>query len=319
MSVNNLNGLNLMKTRLNYAGGSSQQDRMIQQKRKSLDRAVLYSYQGAQVCRLDGSNATRALITPNQVKPDYDDKVLSIGFEYGYQPGDIFEWINTGTKWLIYLQDLTELAYFRGDIRKCSYEISWEDEEGNFQTTYAAVRGPQETSMQSIQKFGFSMDLPNYTLSLLLPNTPEIVKQFSRYSKFYLKSLKSDDSQICWRVEAIDSISSPGILEVYATEYYANLHEDDVEQGIVGGLIVKDPIDEVITDIVGETFIKPKKTYSYIYQGVENAQWLYDLSLPIEVKINDKQIDVKWLNTYSGQFVLSYGNSTKTIVVESLF
>jgi hypothetical protein len=29
------------------------------------------------------------------------------------------------------LQDLTELAYFRGDIRKCSYEIKWEDEDGN--------------------------------------------------------------------------------------------------------------------------------------------------------------------------------------------
>jgi hypothetical protein len=39
---------------------------------------------------------------------------------------------------------MTELAYFRGDIRKCSYEISWTDEAGEH-TTYAAVRGPVET------------------------------------------------------------------------------------------------------------------------------------------------------------------------------
>ena len=38
--------------------------------------------------------------------------------------------MNTGTKWLVYLQDLTELAYFRGDIRKCSYDVSWIDENG---------------------------------------------------------------------------------------------------------------------------------------------------------------------------------------------
>ena len=54
-----------------------------------------------------------------QLKPG--DKIISIGFEHDFKTGDVFEWCNTGTYWLIYLQDLTELAYFRGDIRKCSY------------------------------------------------------------------------------------------------------------------------------------------------------------------------------------------------------
>jgi hypothetical protein len=43
------------------------------------------------------------LINPNKNKPDYDDKILSIGFESGFIPGTIFEWKGTGTKWLIYL------------------------------------------------------------------------------------------------------------------------------------------------------------------------------------------------------------------------
>jgi hypothetical protein len=43
------------------------------------------------------------LINPNAVKQDYDDKTISIDFSYGYSVGTIFEWVNTNTKWLIYL------------------------------------------------------------------------------------------------------------------------------------------------------------------------------------------------------------------------
>lgn len=317
MSVYNLNGLQLMKTRLEHRGGADQQARMIKDKRRSLDKALLYSYQSAKIKRINEDMVVRGLINPNQVKQDYDEKILSIGNEYGYQPGDIFEWVNTGTKWLIYLQELTELAYFRGNIRRCSYEISWNDDQGNRHTTYAAIRGPQEQSLLNLQKHGMSVDLPNYSICLLLPNTPEILNQFQRYTKFYLQGVNGPDSKICWQVEATDSISTPNILEVYAAEYYSNKMEDDIEAGIVGGLIP--PVEEIISDIEGETFIKPKKTYNFKYIGAENATWIFDNSLPIEVTINDKEISIKWLKTYSGQFVLSYGSTKKTIVVESLY
>lgn len=318
MSVYNLNGLQLMKTRLDYRGGTDQQARMIKDKRRNLDKALLYSYQGAKIRRVNEDMIVRGLINPNQIKQDYDEKILSIGNEYGYQPGDIFEWVNTGTKWLIYLQELTELAYFRGNIRKCSYEISWSDEKGIRHSTYAAIRGPQEQSLAHLQKHGISIDLPNYSICLLLPNTPEIIEQFQRYKKFYLQDIKGSDSKICWRVEAIDSISTPNILEVYASEYYSNKMEDDVEAGVVGGLIPP-PAQEVISDIEGETFIKPKKTYNFKYNGKENAEWIFDNSLPIEVTINNKEILIKWLKTYSGQFIIKYGSAEKTIMVESLY
>ena len=97
------NSLDLMRARLNLRGGVTQQDRMIKDKRETLDRVVLYSYQGANVRKLDSEAVERALINPNTVKQDYDDKTISIGYECGYKPGTIFEWVNTGTKWLIYL------------------------------------------------------------------------------------------------------------------------------------------------------------------------------------------------------------------------
>ena len=315
------NELDLMRARLRYRGGEKQQDRMIEDKRKTLDRVVLYSYQGARVKKIDSDEIVLALINPNKVKQDYDDKVISVGFEHGFTSGDVFEWVNTGTKWLIYLQDLTELAYFRGDIRRCSYEIMWEDaDSGEYKRTYAAIRGPVETKINFLQKHGISLDTPNYTLNLLLPKNEDTLKQFKRYSKFYLQDIKEGDTPICWRVEATDSISTPGILEITAIEYYANEHEDDLDNGIVGGLIgepiVPDPSD---SEIVGEIFIKPKKSYTYIYNGIESGTWEIDPNLPIEKEISGKKIILSWQKTYTGQFVLKYGNSEKTIVVESLF
>ena len=63
----------------------------------------------------------------------------------------------------------------------------------------------------------------------------------------YLKNVAGEE-KVCWRVEATDYISTPGILEVTAVEYYANETEDDIENGIVGGLIkeIKNPNSEII-------------------------------------------------------------------------
>lgn len=312
-----------MANRLRIQGGAVQQDRMINDKRWSLDHAVKYSYQAAKVKRLDENDIMPALINPNKLKQDYDDKIISIGYEYGFKPGDVFEWANTGTKWLIYLQDLTELAYFRGDIRKCSYEVQWEDADGNLQRTYLAIRGPVETKINYIQKNGISVDTPNHSLNILMPKTKETLEYFRRYSKFYLRGTAEGDKQTCWRVEATDTISMPGVLEINAVEYYANETEDDIEKGIVGGLIATpiEPEENLKSSISGEGFIKPKISYEYIYKGKEDASWSIDnaVKMPIDVKIDGKKITIKWMKTFSGQFVLRYGKSEKTVVVESLF
>ena len=314
-------GASVMAKSIQRRGGAAQQDRMIKDKRDTLDRAVLYSYQSASVRKVGRPETVLALINPNKLKQDYDDKILSIGFEFGYKPGDVFEWLGTDTHWLIYLQDLTELAYFRGDIRKCSYEIAWMDDDGKRHQIYAAVRGPIETKINFIQKHGISVDNPNYTLNILMPKTDEVMKYFKRYSKFYLNG---DEQKICWKIAAIDSISTPGIVEINAVEYYANETEDNIEDGTVGSLIVE-PIDPTPTsEIVGETFIKVKKTYEYIFNGEENleADWFIDSKYPILWEIdseNPQKINLKWDSTYCGQFDLYYGDIKKTIVVESLF
>ena len=313
-----------MALRLRVAGGHRQQERMIHDKRETLNRAVHFSYQAAEVHRLDAEEQqpVRALINPNKTKQDYDDKIISVGYEYNFKPGDVFEWLGTKTYWLIYLQDLTELAYFRGDIRKCNYQVKWTDEEGNIQSTWMAIRGPVETKINYIQKNGISVDTPNHSLHILMPKTEETIRYFQRYSKFYVYSADKYTSTICWRVEATDTISMPGVLEINAVEYYANKSEDDIEEGLVGSLVVNQEEPEENTNwIFGETFIKPKKTYEFIYRGRENADWYIDKKYPVEIIEKDgKRIKLIWTAPISGQFVLTYGTDTsKIIVVESLF
>ena len=339
-------GANEMAKRLTAHGGFPQQDRMIRDKRRSLDKAVLYSYQGALIKKhyydfdptMDGvkeAPPVRALINPDKLKDDYDEKIVSVGFEHGFAVGDVFEWCNTKSYWLIYLQDMTELAYFKGDIRRCRYEIEWQNEDGETRRTYAAIRGPVETKIDYIQKHGISVDNPNFSLHLLMPKNPATLKQFKRYSKFYLQGTVEGEEKTCWRVEATDSFSLPGILELNAVEYYANETTDDIENGIVDAFVVKpiDPNPEVSDayEVFGDTFIKPKKEYQYYINNTQQGNWYIDTNVPVNytVSINEKgynTISIKWIQSYSGQFDIWFGNKEKekakykkTVVVESLF
>lgn len=334
-----IEGVNDMAKMLHTSGGYTQQERMIKDKRRSLDKATLYSYQGALIQKfipypdevMEGEierPPVRALINPNKISQDYDEKIVSVGYEFNFQPGDIFEWVGTNSYWLIYLQDLTELAYFRGKIRRCSYQISWE-EDGKVTSTYAAVIGPKQEQLDQRVSHSITVDSPNYSLQLLLPNNEHTKSYFNRYSKFYLNNDKT-----CWRVEAIDWISTPGILEVHAKEYYANEQEDDINNGLVGALITK-PLDPNPQDSVslvhGEIFIKPKKIYEYIYLGTLPGKFYLgkDKKVPVEIKTfknagGQQCASLRWTTSYHGQFDLMYGTGTendykRTIVVESLF
>ena len=340
-----LHGLEHQEMLLKYGGGFPQQDRMILDKKRSLDRALKYSYQGAFIKKVDdsavpwgmrpvGADETkriRALINPNKLKMDYDDKIISVPKEHGFKAGDIFEWENTSTHWLITLQDKTELAYFRGDIRRCNYLLKWLDEEGVCHECYAATRGPVETKINFIQKQGISVDNPNHSLNILMPKRKDVLEYFKRYSKFYLQSSlyeedpdnQYEDYKICFRVEATDWVSTPGVFEMTAVEYYANEHEDDVDAGLVGALLNKDTATEYSTHAIkGPTFIKPLQEVEYKYIGMFKTGFEIDSKYPVELKIDENdatRCTIKWTAAQSGQFELKCSGKTQTIVVESLF
>ena len=350
-----LDGLDNQLSMLEFNGGHLQQERMIYDKRRSLDRAVLYSYQAADVKKVNADKdekPIRALINPNKLKQDYDDKVISIGYEYGYQPGDVFNWVGTNTFWLIYSQNLTELAYFRGDIRRCSYKISIPgvDSEGNIvaKEIYAAIIGPQQSNIQTTNYDGISHDMLNNTITLLVPKNEATVAFFNRrlsnnnevYDKFALRPIHENLNWLTYHVENADWISTPGVIQVTALEVKGGDFDKD-------GLFIPDTSDiveqkvedfnnqEIEEIIEGDTFIKPIMTSTYYYHGNEVGKFVIGGNkAPVKViEQDDKHIVLKWTHTHSGQFKLIYRvskwnkkkkkmidtDTEKVVVVESLF
>lgn len=327
--MSDINTLNLMRKRLMYHGGVKQEDRMIKDKWRTFNKALIYSYQGCDVslvqkydsCELLEEQETyRALINPNKTKQDYDDKILSIDYNTSFGPGDVFNWKGTNTNWLIYLQALTEDAYFRGEIRRCKYIIKFKDKDGNLKQTWAAIRGPVETQIESIQKNQVRVDRPNLSLNILMPLNEDTLYAFDRYSRFLFAGK-------AWRVQAPDAISIKNVLEVNAEEYYIDRDEDDVDAGIADGLIIEpvDPnSDDDLIKIEGLTFIKPKITEVYKAPDVGGKWTVLEKDYPVCLKItNDPFVSVTWEKTTSGQFTLQWSKDditlTKIIVVESLF
>lgn len=327
-----MNNLELMRKRLEWQGGIHQEDRMIKDKWRSLQRALLFSYQACSVqivqkyySVLDGieedistEKEWRALINPDKVKQDYDDKILSIDYMAKYEPGDVFEWKKTGTYWLIYMEEITEDAYFRGEIRRCRYKIKFKDAEDNWCETWAAIRGPVETQIESIQKNQERIDKPNLSLNILMPQNEKTLHAFDRYSEFLFAGR-------CWKVQAPDSISMRNVIEINAEEDYINLDTDDIENEMKDGLIIE-PVDPTPNSgIIGETFIKPLISEIYSVEERSSGKWsILEQNIPVTLcPQDDKTVKVTWEKTTHGQFTLLWTDGIvtfeKVIVVESLF
>lgn len=206
----------LLKKRLTALGGNAE-GRMIQEKLKTLLKALKYSYQAETVVK--DNIDFRALINNNKLKMDYDDKIISIPFDSGFKVGDIFYWPRTKQYWIVYLKQYSEDAYFRGFVRRAQHILKWTDEFGTVCQTYGAVVGPVETKIQSDLKKKISFDIPNHTLTIIVPEN-ELTKKLKRYSKVYV-------SEQMWEVTVSDCISEPGVIELQLIEYYTNKEKDD--------------------------------------------------------------------------------------------
>lgn len=315
-----MNNYERLKIRAQHANNDRQKDSMVRDKQRSLHRALLYSYQAGWIKKDGVENAEwcRALINPDKLKFDYDEKLISVDFKHGFTAGDTFEWPkDSGTHWIILQQELTELAYFRGNIRRCQYLTAIDPETKEKVGIWCAVRGPVETKINSIQKAGIVAHVPNLTLDIYMPNTDQNRRMFDRYFRF-------EFADRFWMVQAPDSISTPGILEFTAEEDYNCNHDE-----LIGGKIDPNPPveDEREPEILGETFIKPLQEVTYT-STIINSKYKWSITSPSENKdihdmlnwkVEDNKLIVTWIGMISGQFVVNYGPYQKIIVVESLF
>ena len=319
-----MSGLDNLKTRLNYMGGSRKESRMQDGKLRALKKALISSYQAATA--IIGGKEFRCLINPDQLKADYDTKILSIPFkdiclnedrvgtttqgeqDINIQVGDVFTWKETNTNWLVYLRYLEEDAYFRADIRRCNHEA---EIDGRKYSVYA--RGPVENSL-NWKKGNLEMyNELNYTLIMYITKDEFTLDYFERFKK-----IKIDDKP--WEVQAVDTMSSTGIIEVALKETFSNTLEEEMKNAETetnGNQEAGSP------HILGSTIVYPYETYSYSIDGLTNGAWSVDNMKLVKINgFNNTEVSISIKTGRSGNFTLSYTSGSQTvelpIVIESI-
>ena len=311
-----------MNLRLNYMGGARQQDRMNEDKLRTLKKALLYSYQAITLENEQGEYY-RALLNPDKLKNDYDQKTLSIPFNdiclnqervgtmtQGLQStkistGQVFRNVDNDTYWLIYLRNLEETAYFHAEVRRCKEEV-----EINGHKYKVYVRGPVETKIQWNQKKGDNWNNLNYSLLMYITENEETREFFHRFSKIKVR----DKPYEC---QVQDSFAADDIIEVVLLETYDNPLEE--EEGIPAVELIQP--EEGQPFISGESYVGPYSINEYKIVGLaQGGTWSKD-SNNVKITSDGDKIQVEILTGKPFKFNLSYTLDseviTKTIIVES--
>ena len=312
-----MSGLDDLKTRLNYQGGNAE-GRMISDKLRTLKKALLYSYQ-ADTIRLEDGREFRCLINEDKLKEDYDNKIISIPFkdiclnkprvgkttqgeeEIGLRAGSVFEWVGTGTYWIVYLQYIEEKAYFMGELRRCEETI-----EVNGNTYHVYTRGPVETTIPWNQKKGDVWNDINYTMEIFITKNEETLAFFHRFTKIEIEGKM-------WEVKAVNPFAGEGIIRVMLGEWYNNSIEKEVQEQ-EKNKPPKPPINEDYPYIIGPEIVRPYDICNYQIQEACGGRWSIASRLATIVASDPASARVEIVSGKSGKFELTYIKDDKELV-----
>lgn len=304
-----MSGYELLKTRLSYMGGNKQVDRMNKDKLSTLKKALNYSYQSATIM-LSDSREFRGLMNPERLNLDEDIKILSIPFEdkclttnameeIPVKVGDVFTWKETNSQWLVYLQYIEETAYFRAQVLKCKYEVVIDGV-----SYWAYIKGPKETSIDWQQKEKIFWNNLNYSALLYITNNEITSSFFHRFKKIKINGNT-------WEVQAVDSISTAGVLKVTIKEHYNNSIEDAAKEENKEEIILP---DETSPYIQGESVVSPYDIKEYYIINAEGGQWELSNNKAKIQMINTSSVIIEIITGRSGNFNLIYKINDKEIV-----
>ena len=318
-----MSGLDNMKTRISYAGGDKQQDRMIEDKLRSLKRAMFNSYQGATAVLEDGREF-RCLINPDKMKTEYRDKIISIPFEdvclnkpkvgkttegiepIGMKVGDTFLWKEDNTYWLVYLRYEEERAYFRAEIRNCDYEI-----EINGRKYRGYLRGPDDEETIWKTKHNISWTDVDYMCLLYIVSNEETRAFFHRFQKVDIYGKP-------YEVQIVDPISNQNLLMVALKETFSNEMEAATQKEIIKDKgevtsVPKDPVTEPKEytseepHIVGPETVFPYDRKKYTIANAEGGTWEIDnTKKAVITHQSQKAVTIDFVTGRSGEISLIY-------------
>ena len=333
-----MKALDNMRHRLNYNGGSAQQSRMIEDKLKSLKKALLYSYQAGTMVidNPDENNKLtqlefRCLMNPDKRTFETDKMMLSVPFEDiclnaprigktvdGIVPvpiacGKTFVWKETNTRWIVTLQYIEEYAYFRADVRKCfKYPLSIDGKD-----YYFANVGEQEQIIEWLRKNKDEWNKMNYTRTLYLERNDDTLAFFKRFKIIKLPNIQGELES--WEVQAVAPNSVDDVLIVHVKEYFENQFED-LSNEIQNEIKEHNEMEEYLV-------CKAYDEIQYTTNYVPEASWEIINATPgLRIEIKDAYINgnsttiyLQLMNGKTGEFDLYYNHkSVKHVVVQSL-
>ena len=295
--------LKTLSARLQYNGGN-RLGRINLQKLRSLRAALGDDYQ-SRLIKTPKREAWPCLINDDVsgLKPDYDKKIISVEYDAGLEPGDVFECLDDGTHWMIYLPRLTETAYLRSSIIRCRYTMTIDDTE-----YWIYFQGPTETDLRWFIKRGINVNELNLSGTIYIKLNAQTRAFFERFTHIKV------DNHI-WEVQVTDSISVPGILEVEVQEYYdnpiaelpeikraSNASSDDV---IIGDTLV--PQDSTIGYYIAKEYLND----NYSWEIVDNPRVEI-----VEVMNNGNICKVRIHDGAIGSYIVKYGEHTLESVID---
>lgn len=231
--------VNTLAARLQYYGGG-RLDRLIQNKLVSFKSALKNSYNSRRI-KTPSGESWRCLINEDKLTANYDKKILSIEYASGLQPGDVFEVLDDGSKWMVYLPHLAEKAYLRANIIRCRYTV---DVNGTDYWVY--FQGPLETTAKWFIKQDVNINQMNLDGTIYVKQTPETDVFFARHRKLSLGGRS-------WEIGATDRLSVPGVIEAVVRETFS----DPIAE--LPSVKLEDPMHQII----GPTKVKQDTLNGY--------------------------------------------------------
>lgn len=295
--------LRTLSARLQYHGGDKL-GRINKTKLRGLQAALKDDYQSRMI-KTPLHEAWPCLINHNVagLKSDYDKKILSVEFEAGLESGDVFECLDDGTHWMVYLPVLTETAYLRSEIIRCRYTMTIDDE-----TYWIYFQGPTETDLRWFIKRGINANELNLSGTIYIKLNPHTRAFFERFTHIKV------DGHI-WEVQVTDSISVPGILEIEVQEYYDNPIAELPE-------IRRSPDASNDAVIIGETVVSQDSVFGYYIPKEylkNNCTWEI-LNNPrvriLEVMNNGNICKVKVHDGAIGTYTIKYGDYSLDVTID---
>lgn len=278
--------LETLKTRVNYLGGNSL-GRIKQQKLNSFYAALKEDYNSRPILTPLGENF-QALINDDNTKADYDKRYISVDHAAQLNPGDVFECIDDNTHWMIYLQDLVEIAYLKSEIIRCRYQITIDDID-----YWVYFQGPTETALRWNLKNSTTWNDLNFSGTVYIQKNEQTQNYFNRFTK-----LKIDGHT--WQVKVVDTLTVPGIIELELQEYHDSITEDLVEVRQV----------DSPQDIIGPQEVYPYEIYNYNIKDDTGIFSIDDNNKAIVIDQGSGQCRIEILSSKKGSFNLIYTTST---------